>query len=101
MLGVHRHQHRLAESLRQHAIELAPACRDHMMRFIENDPVRTTGSCPHRMKTRKQMPEIAGTIAERYSEQVETQIHRGILENRQRLIHRYGIMWSSQREHFR
>src|SRR5690349_20623203 len=101
MLRVHRHEHRLAEFLRQHATEIAPADRYHVMCFVQNNPVRTSGSRTHRLKTRKQMPEIVGPIRKWYPEQVEIQIHGGVLENRQRLIDRYGIMWSSQREHLR
>src|SRR5688572_24865345 len=71
------------------------------MRLIEDDPVRTAGSGPHSLQAWKQMPEVFRPICERYSQQVHIQIHLGIFENGQRLVHSYGMTWASQSEDLR
>src|SRR4026209_1871660 len=71
------------------------------MRLIEDDPAWTAGSGPHSLKAWEQMLEVFRPIRERYSQQVQIQIHLGILKNGKRLVHSYGMTRASQREDFR
>ena len=85
MFGMHGYQNRLSEPVRQCFTDMAPVEWQHVMRLVEDDPMRAAGSSPHRLQAWEKMPEVLRSVGERYSQQIEIEIQLGILKNAQAL----------------
>src|SRR5687768_16908905 len=99
MVGMHGYQNGLSESVGQGFTDMAPVERQHVMRLVENDPMRAAGSSPHRLQAWEKVPEVLRSVGERYAQQIEIEVQFGILENSKRLIHGNGMTRTSQGEH--
>src|SRR5687768_13492207 len=99
MVGMHGDQNRLSEPVRQGPTDMAPVEWQHVMRLVENDPMRAAGSTPHRLQAWEKVPEVLRSVGERYAQQIEIEVQFGILEHSKRLIHGNGMTRASQSKH--
>ena len=55
VIGMHGHENRFSEALRQGSIEVRPFGRQQVMRLVQNDPMRPARPRPHGLQVRKQV----------------------------------------------
>ena len=92
VIGMHGHENRFSETLRQGSIEVRPFGRQQMMRFVQNDPVGPARPRPHGLQVRKQLPKEFRSIRQRDAQQVDVQRDLGILEKGMHLPYGYCVM---------
>ncbi len=91
VIGMHGHENHFSDALRQGSIEGRPFGWQHVMRLVQNDPMRPARPRPHRLQVRKQLSEEFGSIGERDAQQIDVQRDLGIFEKGMHLAYGYCV----------